>query len=190
MEPTTVSEQETHPSNQKKTSPVIKWALIIGIAIVANLFISYVVTLLYPAPEYTTYCPEKQVNNAILSEAACLEVGGQWNENQAIDMDRMPQAAGYCNEDFSCSKLFEDANGEHTRNVFLVFVVSGILLLVGSVFLQGAAAVSLGLSFAGVLALFLGSVRYWGYMNSLLQVVILGLALAALIFVAYKKFRD
>jgi hypothetical protein len=189
--------QEAPLTSQKKKSNIIKWALIIGIAIVVNLFITYLVDVIYNAPEFTTFCPERQVNRAIESEAACLEVGGQWNENVNMKSGEFPQEAvvvplssSYCDVNYTCSKQFEDAMKVYNRNVFVVFVTLGILLLIGSVYLAGSEAVSLGLSFGGVLALVIGSVRYWSDMDDILRVVILGLALVGLIYVAWKQFRD
>lgn len=178
---------------QKKKSSIIKWALIIGIAIVVNLFITYLVDVIYHAPEFVTFCPDRQVNRAIESEAACLEVGGQWNENintKDILPQTAPAALGYCDVNYTCNKLFEDVLNVYNRNVFVVFVVAGILLLIGSAYLAGSEAVSLGLSFGGVLALVIGSIRYWSDMNDILRVIILGIALAGLIFVAWKQFKD
>lgn len=180
---------------QKKKSSIIKWALIIGIAIVVNLFITYLVDVIYHAPEFTTFCPDRQVNKAIESEGACVEVGGQWNENPDVknvspQAVTIPMAPGYCNITYTCSKQYEEVMKVYNRNVFVVFVVAGILLLIGSAYLAGAEAVSLGLSFGGVLALIIGSVRYWSDMNDILRVVILGIALAGLIYVAWKQFKD
>lgn len=178
----------------KKKPAFVKWALVFGIAIVTNLFISYVVQVLYPEPLYVDFCPESQVNRMIDNESACLSVGGQWNEGSTKDTNSQvmtpPVQESYCNVDFTCSKEYTDTYALYNRNVFMVFVVSGILLLVGSVFLVGAEAVSLALSFGGVLALIVGSVRYWSDMDDILRVVILGVALAGLVYVAWKKFRD
>lgn len=183
-------------TSQKKKSSIIKWALIIGIAIVVNLFITYLVDVIYHTPEFTTFCPERQVNRAIESEAACLEVGGQWNENVNMKGGEVPQAvtiplaSSYCDVNYTCSKQFEDAMKVYNRNVFVVFVTLGILLLIGSAYLAGSEAVSLGLSFGGVLALVIGSTRYWSDMNDILRVIVLGIALMGLIFVAWKQFKD
>ena len=95
--------------SQKKKSGIIKWTLIIGIAIVVNLFITYLVDVIYPTPEFTAFCPERQVNRAIESEAACLEVGGQWNENiEPKGLSPMTVPAGYCDVNYTCNKQFED----------------------------------------------------------------------------------
>lgn len=180
---------ETSSVSQKKSS-IVKWALILGIAIVTNLFISYAIQVLYPMPEFNNFCPEQQVNRAEETKETCLEVGGQWTENVRKGSVTIPEPAGYCDTTYTCSKQFAEKNSVYNRNVFVVFVVVGILLLIGSVFLKGAEAVSLGLSFGGVLALIIGSVRYWSDMNDILRVVILGFALAGLIYVAWKKFHD
>lgn len=184
---------QTAPMMPKKSS-IIKWALIVGITIVVNLFITYLVDALYNAPEFTDFCPEKQVNRAIETEAECLAVGGQWNENiEAKSMTpqiTVPVPAGYCDATYTCGKQYEEVMKVYNRNVFVVFIISGILLLIGSVYLKGAETISLGLAFGGVLALIIGSVRYWSDMNDILRVVLLGIALAGLIYVAWKKFKD
>ncbi len=185
--------QPVVPVPQKKSS-IIKWALIIGITIVVNLFITYLVDVIYPMPEFTDFCPESQVNRAIETETACLEIGGQWNENieaKSIPPQvTVPVPAGYCDATYTCGKQYEEVMKVYNRNVFVVFIIAGILLLVGSMYLKGVEAISLGLSFGGILSLIIGSVRYWSDMDDILRVILLGIALAGLIFVAYKKFKD
>ena len=184
------SQSSSAVSGTTKKSAVIKWALILAIAIVTNLFVSYAIQVIYPEPVYESFCPEKQVNKAIESEEACVAGGGQWNENVAPAIESLPVSKGYCNEDFVCSQQYEDALSLYNRNVFIIFVAVGILLLVGSVFLSGSQATSLGLSFGGVLALIIGSVRYWSDMDDILRVILLGVALSALLWLAWKKFQD
>lgn len=188
MEQQNISEQVP-----KKKLNIVKWAVIVGIAIVVNLFIFYLVDAIYKEPVYTDFCSERQVNKLIESESECLEIGGQWNENVVMTQEYPPaksRPAGYCNSDFTCNKQFEDVMKVYNRNVFVVFVIAGILLLSGGVYLGGAEAVSLGLSFGGVISLIIGSTRYWSDMNEILRVIVLGVALAALIYVAWKKFKD
>jgi len=179
----------------KKKLNIIKWALIVGIAVVVNLFLFYLVDAIYNKPLYTDFCPERQVNRAIESEEACLEIGGQWNENMDAKVSRiseqgMPVPASYCNTDYTCNKQYKDVLKVYNRNVFVIFVIAGILLLITSVYLGGSEAVSLGLAFGGVIALIIGSARYWSDMNDILRVVVLGVALVALIYVAWQKFQD
>ena len=97
---------------------------------------------------------------------------------------------GYCDVNYTCSKQYEDVMKVYNRNVFVVFVIAGIVLLIGSVYLAGVEVISLGLAFGGVLALIIGSTRYWSAMDDILRVIILGVALVGLFFVAWKKFKD
>ena len=189
------SAQAIVSEGKKPASAIIKWALVIGIAIVVNLFLTYLVDVLYHQPDFADFCPEAEVNRAIESEAACLEVGGQWNENidakgAAPQGISQPVPAGYCNTTYTCSKQYEEVMQVYNRNVFVVFVIAGILLLIGSVYLAGVEAISLGLSFGGVLALIIGATRYWSDMDDILRVILLGVALAGLLYVAWRKFRD
>jgi hypothetical protein len=183
---TKTMENNPAPTTQKRSN-IIKWGLILGIAIIVNLFLVYAVRVLYEEPQFTDFCPEKQVNEAITTAENCVAVGGQWNANVPSDKT-VP--AGYCDENFTCQKGYEVVNKVHTRNVFIIFVIAGIVLLIASVFVRGSEAVSLGLSFGGVLALIVGSLSYWSDMNDVLRVVILGLALATLLTIAWKQFRD
>lgn len=177
-------------ANSPKRSSFIKWSLVFAIAIVTNLFITYAVQVLYPEPQYEDFCPQKQVNKALSDEATCVSMGGQWNENVMNEKAPFPEPAGYCNEDFTCSQTYQDSYSLYNRNVFVVFVVGGVILLASSVFLTGSSAASLGLSFAGVLALIIGSIRYWSDMDDILRVALLGIALGSLLGIAWKKFRD
>lgn len=178
----------------KKTSSIIKWTLVFGIAIVINLFLTYLVRVVYHEPMFEDFCPEKQINEAIETKEACLAIGGQWNENPEMKYPGqpaiLPQPVGYCDPTFTCQQQFEETSGVYNRDVFIVFVVMGIILLVGSVFLVGVEVISLGVSFGGVLALIIGSMRYWSDMNDIVRVIVLGVALISLIGIAYKKFRD
>lgn len=180
-------------------SPVLKWTLIFAIAIVLNLFWTYATRVIYHEPMYETFCPQSQVIELVETKEACLKVGGQWNANVGIkepaaiapeDIAKSTgYASGYCDQSFTCNNNFQEASNVYNRNFFIVFVIVGIASLVLSVFLISSEVVSLGLSFGGVLSLIIGSIGYWSDMNDVVRVVILGLALAALIWLAYKKFK-
>ena len=189
----------TSQTNNPKQSAVLKWTLVFAIAIILNLFWTYATRVVYHEPEYETFCPQSQVIDLIETKEACLEVGGQWNANigmkepMAVSPENTAKptgyAQGYCDQTFTCNKNFQDATELYNRNFFIIFVIVGIASLILSVFLIGSEVVSLGLSFGGVLSLIIGSMSYWSNMNDMLRVVILGLALASLIWLAYKKFQ-
>lgn len=187
--------------SQKKRHPLFKWILVVGIMVVTNLFLNYALDAFYPAPKDEDFCPNPQVREAVLTEEVCVAKGGQWSEDQypkeivyrgAPEMATTPivEIKGYCNERFTCQKNFEEAQNVYNRNVFIVLVIAGTILLVGGMFLLSVEAVALGFSFAGVLSLIIGTVRYWVSMDERLRVVVLGVALVALVWIGIKKFRE
>ena len=62
----------------------LKWALIIGIVVVLNLFFNYTISLFYKEPDSNIYFAQPQVVEPITTKEACLKIGGQWNENGAV----------------------------------------------------------------------------------------------------------
>jgi len=185
----------------KKSFNILKWALILGIIIVLNLFFAYAIKLFYDRPLYTDFCEEKQVMVIPETQEECVAVGGQWTEDKYIQRDlpapgkvSIPvietERKGYCDSDYTCRKQYEEATKLYERNVFVVWVVLGVMLILGSFFLAGYEAVSLGLSLGGVLSLIIGTVQFWSNMDDYLRVIVLGIALAALIWMGIKKFKD
>lgn len=182
-----------------KNIPILRWALTVGIVIILNLFFYYATSLVYVEPKYEDFCPQKQVNIQPTNQQACVAMGGAWNEGPAekitpsLEERTVPAPVvtkGYCDPTFTCQKKYQEARDLYNRNVFLVLVVLGVISLVAGYFLAFNMAVSLGLSFGGVLSFIIASIRYWSAMQEYLRVTILGLALVALITLAIKKFQD
>lgn len=159
-------------------STVAKWALVIGIVIVMNLFFNYALSLVYKAPDYSAYFPQTQVVPTLNTEQDCLAVGGQWNNEKPN---------GYCNPDFTKQKQFDAAQKHYNRIIFIALVVLGVVSLICGMLLVNT-ALSLALSWGGVLSLIIASMRYWSDANNLLKVGILAVALIGLIWTAVKKF--
>lgn len=181
-----------------KTSPVLKWALILGLIIVLNLFFNFGIKAFYPAPNFQDFCPQKQVTLVPTSSAACVSQGGSWTENGPQTKVAIPPAPGassvsaptaYCDLNYTCSQNFQNTNSLYDRNVFIILVVLGLISL-GLGFYATTGAVSLGLSLGGVLSFIIASIRYWSDMRSYLQFIILGLALAILIWLGLKKLSE
>lgn len=178
-----------------KRHPLFKWVLVGAIAIVANLFLNFGLDAFYQRPEMETFCPQKQVNIPITTEKACVDAGGQWNSDpyryvEATKPIPADAPRGYCNENYTCGKVFEDATKVYDRNVFIVLVIAGTAFLVGGIFVSSVEAVALGFSLAGILSFIIGTMRYWNSMDERLRVIVLGIALAALVWVGIKKFKD
>lgn len=180
---------------------ILKWALILGIVIVLNLFFHFATKLVYDEPKFEDFCPTKQVNVQPEGEKACLEVGGAWNSNPnekfapspiapANVGQTKPVASGYCDVFFTCQKGFQSARDLYNRNVFLVLIALGVLSLLVGLLLSANVVISTGLSYGGLISFIVGTIRYWSAMDDYLRVIVLGLVLIILIWLGLKKFRD
>ena len=172
-----------------------KWALIIGIVIVFNLFINYAISLVYKAPDWNSYFTQSQVVEAINTKDECLNVGGQWTENNYMYDKNTPvqldangkRIMGYCNPDFTKQQEFTDAQKVYNRNIFIALSVLGVIALIFGIF-SANIILSNGFAWGGVLSLIIASARYWSDADNLVKVLILAVALGALIWLAVKKF--
>lgn len=179
-------------------SKVLKWSLIIGIVVVLNMFFNYALSLVYKNPLYETFCPTQQVNQAVLDQNSCVAQGGQWNENvpnpgypvPTAQMKGVTTPTGYCNLQFTCQNNFDAAQKVYDRNVFITLVILGAICVAIGNFFTGNMLVSTALSLAGVLSFIIASMRYWSSADDLIKVIILAIALAILIWVAIRKFKN
>jgi hypothetical protein len=162
----------------------------ISIAIILVLFIGYGINTFYKAPKYEDYCTEAITRTIITSEEECLNVGGQWNVYPEKILDENKTVIqGYCNPNFTCDKEFQSVNEIYNRNVFFIAVIAGLLsVILGGVILR-LESVSAGIMGGGVLSILYGTVRYWGDLADVGRFIILGIVLAVLIFIGYKKFK-
>jgi hypothetical protein len=179
-----------------QTQPkVLKWALIIGIVIVLNLFFNYTISLFYKQPDYNTYFPRAQVVEPITTKDECLKVGGQWNENNLVPKSvspvstTSPQVSGYCDPNFTKQQEYTSALKTYNRNIFIILVILGVVSFLLGVFIPNE-IITFGFSWGGVLSFIVASIRYWSDANNWVKVLILAVALGALIWLAIKKFGN
>lgn len=177
-----------------ETKPkVLKWALIIGIVIVLNLFFNYTISLFYKEPDYNLYFAQPQVVEPITTKEECLKVGGQWNEDSAVYNNTIPTGAtkptmtSYCDRNFTKQQEFNNVQKIYNRNIFIILVVLGVIAFLLGVFIANE-IITLGFSWGGVLSFIVASVRYWSDADNWVKVLILAVALSALIWLAVKKF--
>lgn len=183
------------PTTQQKTPTkggVTKWAMVFGIAIVLNLFFYYVISLTYKEPmmDYS----QGQVVEPITNKADCLAIGGQWTDPDTRMQSPEPvpgiktaPVVGYCDPNYTKQMEYQAAHKIYDRTVFIILVVLGVISLVLGVLL-GNVILALAFSWGGVLSIVIASMRYWSDADNIVKVLILGAALAALIWVAVKKF--
>lgn len=184
-------------AQQQKTARVVKWALVIGIVVILNLFFNYALSLVYKEPAFDRFCPIALTSKTYTDKIMCTEVGGEWTETTSpvapdkSNVSNPVQVSGYCNATFTCNQAYDTQMDSYNRNVFIILVILGVLSLVLGAFLTNlSSVVALGFSFGGVLSLIIGAMRYWSDMQDVLRVVVLAVALGALIWVGIKKIKE
>ncbi|PIR47182.1 MAG: hypothetical protein COV07_00545 [Candidatus Vogelbacteria bacterium CG10_big_fil_rev_8_21_14_0_10_45_14] len=174
----------------------MRFVLAIAIVIVLNLFFAVAIRVVYTAPLYESFCDQTRLVQSIESKKACEDplIGGRWSAytgpKQIPRLEGEIVPTGYCDTDFDCRKLYEDARNLYNRNVFVVLVVLGLVSLAVGFALSGSSAVSLGLSLGGVVSLIVATIRYWSDMDEYLRLLVLAIALVLLVWFGLKKFRD
>lgn len=179
------------------SSRIGKWSVIIGIVIVLNLFFNYALSLVYKSPKFETYCPQTQVVNTPTDQTSCTDQGGQWTSNPSYAAPdkfgqaySVPQPAGYCDLQYTCRQNFQTASDTYSRNVFVILVILGAVVVALGNLLIANSVIASGLALAGVLSFIIASIRYWGSASGIIRVVILAIALGLLFWVAAKKFKN
>jgi hypothetical protein len=168
----------------------VRWAVLVGIVILVNIFIFTAISYAFPEPKYDDFCDYRKFSVEPLNpdEATCTANGGLWSEYPKPDPTT--GATGFCQADYQCQRDYEAARETQSHHAFLIYVVIAILAILGGAFLKGSSIVSAGLSYGGVLLLIVGSMRYWQDVPQLWQLLVSGIALLIILFFAYRKFKD
>jgi lysylphosphatidylglycerol synthetase-like protein (DUF2156 family) len=151
-------------------SKVAKWSLIIGIVILSNLFINVSLDLIYQSPDYNDYCPRDTL--FLKTEPTEVEIIKQQNEYD------------------ECMEKYDTQRESYEKKVFVTLISIGVVIFVISLFNGLNYVVATSLSLASVLNFIIASMRYWSSADALIKIVILGLALAVLIWIGIKKFSE
>lgn len=166
----------------------------LAIVIVLNLFFNYGVYTFYKPPVFDRFCGQELQLQPATAEA-CQNIGGRWNAVSPSPSSEQVKPVpvtptGYCDATYTCSQQYTAVNDIYSRNVFIVLVVLGLAAIVAGVMLTSSSVVAGGLLYGGVLSLVIGSIRYWSNMDDILRFVILGLTLAILLVIGYRKMAD
>lgn len=173
--------------------------LMLGIAIlIMTIFVGvYGINLLYnDPPKYEQFCPQQPIT----SEAQCSELGGIWT-NYTTDGQPLPAEAktpavtptGYCDVYTKCSNEFQQANEKYFKNLFIVALIVGLVIIAVGLLVFALAPVGVGLMAGGIAIFIWGSARYWTYANNLTKFIISLVGLVVLILMAYyfnNKFKN
>ena len=169
----------------------VRWALLIGIMVILNVFFVVIQQIILPAPSYLTYCPRPTVTAQ--DAVTCNAQNGAWTEypvSPAIKGSSIKNISGYCNYHTKCEPVYRQALGQQHLYAFILMTVLGVIALVIGVVPIGSSIVSSGLSYGGVFALIIGAIQYWGDAGNWLRLAISAIALVALIGIGVRRFSD
>jgi len=107
---------------------------------------------------------------------------------QCSGLAQTDKVNGYCDEDFFCRQDYDDQREGYDKIVFILTLILGIITIIVSVWL-GLASVSAGLMAGGIITIIYGVIRYWEHSTDVLRFILLGAALAILIWLGYKKLK-
>lgn len=188
--------------------------LAIAIAIVFTFFVGFGIASFYKAPKYEDFCSHREFKEVITQEK-CGAENGKWvnyereapkavmaenqllctkisgiGKNVTLNCETIEQItqSGYCDLDFYCREDFDKAREKYNRNVFIVATGIGIIILIVGFALK-MASVSAGLMGGGVLTILYGIIRYWTDLPDYGRFIILGIILAILIWLGYKRIK-
>jgi hypothetical protein len=176
------------PQKKHAAPKFVRWALMIGIVLLLNIFFLALGQTVLKAPQYADYCPTQPAPSPT-DEKACTEQGGIWNPAPSSDM-AAKAPAGYCDLFSKCQKTYDDAQKPYKLHAFELMLALGVLALIAGVLPLGSSIVSTGLSYGGVLAFLIASVQYWSEAPSWIRLLVAFIALAVLLVIGIKRFRD
>lgn len=161
--------------NQKRSKMKIKEVLLgIIIAVVFLMFCVFGTKLIYDTPQYERYCDYSNINYPTAYDKTNLsqaELQEQQEEYNKIYQE--------------CSEEYELANKNYSKNMFIISLVFGLLVIIICTIWVEINSISGGLMLGSIMFIIYGTSRYWNFMDDLLRFIVLGIALAILIYVAY-----
>ena len=173
--------------------------LALAIVVVLNLFFNYGVFTFYKSPDYEKFCPVELNQKLYSDKGSCEAIGGRWFESSGepfyrgdvpVPVKPESEQKGWCDATAQCREVYEAVRDVYNRNVFIILVVLGLISLGLGFLVINVSPVANGFLGGGLLSLIIGTIRYWSSMDDYLRFIILGIALAALIWLGYKKIRN
>jgi len=161
----------------------------IGIAILFVMFVAYAIESTYSSPKYEDYCNLPQ-NIDYQNKTACILNNGTWSDYSPKPAPQVGQVVpeGYCDLYTKCSTEYQIINEKYNRNVFFISLTIGIIILLIS-FIPALEQISLGIMSGALLLIIYGTIRYWGSLSNIWKTIMIGFALAVLIWISYKKLN-
>jgi hypothetical protein len=149
----------------------------IAISIIFLMFCVFGTKLIYDTPKYEDYCNYSQITPTAYDKMNL--------NNSELQAQAQAQQDTYT----ECSKLYETANKDYSKNMFIISLIFGIIVIIICTIFIEVNSISGGLMLGSLMFIIYGTGRYWSYMDDLTRFIILGIALCVLIYVAYWASR-
>jgi small-conductance mechanosensitive channel len=158
----------------------------IAIIIVTISVVIYGINTFYSKPVYEDFCGEYKTQEIIETQEQCEAIGGQWNSYQSVKPEEI---SGYCDRDYSCREEYDKGYENFRRNIFLITIPLGIIIIALGALVFNLDAVGAGLMGGGVGTILYGTGGYWQYTENWVRFLISLVGLVALILLAYYANR-
>lgn len=204
------------PADKKKKGRIKKALLAIAIALILVFFVGYGVYTFYKDPKWEDYCPVNRPV-AFDTKETCGAAGGNWTVMpveklqpvlspeqylctqspsvkggtilfNCITYEQQNAEQGWCDPDYTCRKSYESVIEPHNRISFIILAIIGIMIISLATLVIKENIIGYGTLAGGILTVLYGTIRYWGAIPDKARLAILGIVLAVLIWIAYKRF--
>lgn len=171
----------------------------IGIFIVFLLMLNYGIEAFYKTPQYDGFC--KNIGEPYPVKYGYANPGVNCTFNKALQeqVDQCAQQGGYPVYEYDdngctislkecnlCQKEFNEADKEHSKVVFIIALIAGIITLLVGYTVLSVEPVGSALMASGVGAIFYGSVRNWQNLSDVWRFLLLVVALVLLVWIALR----
>lgn len=176
--------------------------LILGaiIAVIFVMFCAYGTNLAYKSPKYENFCNTTSMYRSDIPQKIMPQNCTNWQAMEVVRSNCYNQNgfpiseydSNGCEKSITCSTCnqdFQKADEIYSKNLFIISIVIGVIVIIISFLMLQVPAVAGGLMLGSLFYILYGTARYWGFMNDWLRFIILGVALVVLIGIAYYAAR-
>ncbi|MFW5746116.1 MAG: hypothetical protein ACOCWQ_01030 [Nanoarchaeota archaeon] len=157
----------------------------LAVAVLLTLLVQTTGDAIFPPPEYQDFCGELPYPSRVLPRADNMSAAERAEIEQA-QMELEEQRR-------TCSAELDDARQNYRLAVFLTSSILGVIAIIAGLFMPVSSltglAISSGLLLGGLLSLFIGTIRGWSGIGTLLRPFVILIELIIVIVVAYKKLN-
>lgn len=142
-------------------------------------------------PDWNKYCGNITYPNfEINTSAQCEAFNGKWNptypDRYAMPVKTTPNSpTGYCDLAYFCNQDYENASKIYSRNLFIISVPVGVVLIAIGGALFALESVGAGIMLGGIITLIYGAGEYWPNAGNQFKFGISLLGLIIVIILAY-----